>query len=91
LNSQLLIDITGWAGSIMVLVAYGLLSMHKVTANSKLYQFLNILGSICLIVNTIFYRAYPSTFVNIAWMIIAFIALTNLYKTRKEAHGSNTK
>jgi hypothetical protein len=87
MNSQLLIDITGWAGSVMVLIAYGLLSMHKLTANSKFYQSLNILGSACLIINTIFYRAFPSTFVNIVWLIIALIALVNIFKSHKQAHG----
>jgi hypothetical protein len=87
MNSQLLIDITGWVGSVMVLIAYGLLSMHRLTANSRIYQVLNILGSACLIINTIFYRSFPSTFVNIVWLIIAFIALINIFKARKQAHG----
>jgi hypothetical protein len=38
------IDITGWVGSVCVLAAYGLLSTHKLTAKSKLYQWLNITG-----------------------------------------------
>jgi len=86
-NSQLLIDITGWAGSLMVVIAYGLLSMNKLTARSKFYQLLNILGSACLIINTIFYRSFPSTFVNIVWLIIAVIALTNIIKARKNSDG----
>ncbi len=67
----------------LVLTAYGLLSMHKLTARSKLYQVLNIAGSICLIVNTFFYNAYPSTFVNIVWLIIAILALYNIYSSAK--------
>ncbi|MCC6865674.1 MAG: hypothetical protein IT280_05880 [Ignavibacteria bacterium] len=78
---KILIDITGWAGSVFVLAAYGLLSTHKLKANSKIYQILNIAGSVCLIFNTFFYSAYPSTFVNIVWLAIAIYALYNIYKS----------
>ncbi|MEO8514556.1 MAG: hypothetical protein ABI543_13425 [Ignavibacteria bacterium] len=84
MNEKILIDITGWTGSICVVVAYGLLSSHKLTSNSRLYQALNIIGSICLIVNTLFYSAYPSTFVNIVWLIIAIFAIINIYKGVKK-------
>ena len=81
-----IIDIIGWAGSVSVLIAYGLLSTHKLTAKSKLYQWLNITGSICLIVNTIFYSAYPSAFVNIVWLLIAIFALINIFKSRYDTN-----
>ena len=84
MNEKLIIDITGWAGSICVLAAYGMLSTHKVNAHSKLYQALNIIGSLCLIINTFFYSAYPSAFVNIVWLIIAIFALFNIYRSVKK-------
>ncbi|NOS84421.1 MAG: hypothetical protein HOP31_04695, partial [Ignavibacteria bacterium] len=84
----LLIDITGWAGSVCVLAAYGLLSIHKITARSKLYQTLNIFGSLCLIINTLFYSAYPSTFVNIVWLIIAIFAIINIYRSASKKNAN---
>jgi hypothetical protein len=84
------VDLIGWAGSLCVLSAYGLLSMHKLTAHSAIYQALNILGSICLIINTVFYFAYPSTFVNIVWLLIAIFALINIYKSRKSTRNDKT-
>jgi hypothetical protein len=89
LNEKLLIDITGWVGSVCVLAAYGLLSTHKITSHSKLYQALNIIGSICLIINTLFYSAYPSTFVNIVWLIIAIFALINIYRSVKKTKNDS--
>jgi hypothetical protein len=80
----LFIDIIGWVGSVFVVAAYGMLSMNKLTANSKLYQALNIAGSICLIINTIYYYAYPSTFVNIVWLFIAVFALINIFRAKKK-------
>jgi len=81
----------GWAGSVCVLSAYGLLSMHKLTAHSKFYHYLNIIGSIFLIINTIFYFAYPSTFVNIVWLMIAIFALINIYsRAKRTKNDTNT-
>jgi hypothetical protein len=82
MTDKILIDIIGWTGSICVLAAYFMISLHKVTARSKIYQALNIAGSILLIVNTFFYSAYPSTFVNIVWLLIAIFALINIYRSR---------
>lgn len=81
----MLIDIIGWAGSVAVVLAYALLSMEKLTAKSHLYQWLNVFGSICLIINTAVHFAYPSTFVNIVWLIIALMAIINIIITKRKA------
>lgn len=70
-----LIDVIGWAGSAAVVSAYGLLSNNILEGKSAIYQLLNLVGGICLVINTIYYRAYPSTFVNIVWSVIAILAL----------------
>jgi hypothetical protein len=48
---------------------------------------LNVTGSICLVINTFFFSAYPSTFVNIVWLIIAIFALLNMRKTNDKDTG----
>jgi hypothetical protein len=72
--TKLLIDLTGWAGALLLLGAYGAVSFHKVRPASLLYQFLNAVGSTFLVINTIYYRAYPSAFVNVVWIAIALVA-----------------
>ena len=71
----LLIGILGWIGSAAVLIAYGLISTGRVQGSSLFYHSLNLVGSICLIVNSGYYGAYPSTFVNAVWTLIAVFAL----------------
>jgi hypothetical protein len=44
-------------------------------ADSTAYQLLNIIGSVFLVANTIFYRAYPSSFVNVIWAGIAVFSI----------------
>lgn len=72
---KLLIDILGWVGSVEVILAYGLNSYQKIKSDSVLFQVLNLTGAAFLIVNTIYYGAYPSTFINIVWVVIAVVAL----------------
>jgi len=64
-------DAIGWLGAATLLVAYAMISSRKLEADSMAYQLLNIVGSILLAANTIFYRAYPSSFVNLIWTGIA--------------------
>ena len=72
---MILVDIAGWAGVVILLVAYGLVSTKRIEGNSVVYQFLNAIGAVMLIVNSFYYRAYPSVVVNIVWIGIAVYAL----------------
>jgi len=74
----LLLNLLGWAGAFLLLLAYALVSFKKLEADSETYQWLNITASILLLVNTLYYGAYPSSFVNAAWTIIAFFAILTI-------------
>jgi len=75
MNTILLVNLVGWAGATALLVAFALVSLRNYPGTSNTYQFLNIAGSLCLIVNTIYFGAYPSAFVNIVWIGIAFLSI----------------
>jgi hypothetical protein len=81
---QDVIDIIGWIGSLEVIAAYMMVSFEfGKKIDRKVYQGLNLTGSLFLIINTIFHGAYPSAFVNVVWLIIAAIALFNLAKVER--------
>ena len=71
----MIIDIIGWSGSVLVVIAYALNMYKKLNSDSLAYYSMNIVGSACLILNTIYHHAIPSAVVNIVWIIIAVIAL----------------
>ena len=75
INNDVLIDILGWSGAIALLVAYALISAKRVEGESTGYQLLNLVGSILLILNTLYYGAYPSSFLNLCWRAVARYAL----------------
>ena len=76
--SASLIDIIGWIGSASVVIAYALLSNNKLVSSSLTYQLLNLLGGICLVINTFYHAAYPSTLVNVVWAVIAISTLARV-------------
>ena len=78
---EVLLNVFGWIGAFLLLLAYALVSFKKLEADSQTYQWLNITASVLLLVNTIYYGAYPSSFVNAAWTVIAFFAILTI--TRK--------
>ena len=73
--NELIIDILGWVGSLEVILAYAMISSQRISAQNILYQLLNLTGAIFLILNTYYYGAYPSTLINIVWVLIAIAAL----------------
>lgn len=69
------IEILGWLGAIAVLWAFYLINSGKAINKSRDYQWLNLIGAVFLIINTVYLKAYPSAFVNVVWLIIAFLGL----------------
>jgi hypothetical protein len=86
MDNNALIDIIGWIGAVAVLVAYGLVSTKKLESNSTAYHLLNLAGGIFLITNTIYYRAYPSTMVNLVWAGIAVYGIVKYSKAAEKRH-----
>jgi hypothetical protein len=80
---QLLIDIMGWAGTILFLVAYALVSLKKVEGDSNLYQGINLLAGVLLISNSFYWGAYPSVGLNVVWIGIAVYTLGRKYAIQK--------
>ena len=72
---KLLVEITGWAGALLVLAAYVLLTMRRVTPVSATYRWLNVAGSAGLVVNAGWDGAYPAAFLNVVWLAITLYAL----------------
>ena len=75
MNNHLWFDAIGWVGAAALLVAYAMVSSRKWQGHSSAFQLLNIGGSVLLATNTIFYGAYPSTFVNVIWTAIAIFTI----------------
>ena len=80
--TPLIMDVIGWIGAVAVLVAYWLVSSHRLSAASVRYQWLNIVGAIGLMINAVYHEAYPSTGVNVIWLGIAVCGLIGIGRER---------
>ncbi|HSK67031.1 MAG TPA: hypothetical protein VK888_08880 [Anaerolineales bacterium] len=79
---KLLIDILGWTGSILYLLAYALVSMKKAEGDSLIYQGLNIIAGVLLVVYTLSLGAYATTGLNAVWVAIGLLTLGKKWLTR---------
>jgi hypothetical protein len=75
MERNLLLDVIGWIGVAALLAAYALVSSRRVAGDSVVYQVLNLTGSSLLLINSLYYGAFPSVGVNVAWLGIGFFAL----------------
>ena len=83
-----LVEAAGWAGAALILSAYLLLSMGRLTGQSALYQGMNVVGAAGFIDNGWRHGAIPSAALNIVWMLIGAIALWRITRRRKPAAAS---
>ncbi len=76
----LIFDSLGWIGAFLLLLAYAMVSFKKLAPDSLMYQGMNVGASILLAINTLYHKAYPPSFVNIVWTIIAIFAILTVVK-----------
>jgi hypothetical protein len=72
---KLTIEIVGWIGASLILIAYALLSAGKLTGRSALYQSMNVVGAAGFVVNSGLNGALPSAALNVIWIGIGVYAL----------------
>jgi len=82
MSPKLLIDILGWTGSILYLLAYALVSLKKTEGDSILYQGINIFAGILLVIYTLSLGAYATTGLNAVWIAIGLLTLGRKWLTR---------
>jgi hypothetical protein len=75
MDTKVIVDVAGWIGVVLLLLAYGLVSVRRLEGDSTSYQLLNLAGSALLIVNSYYNRAFPSVAVNLFWIGIGAFAL----------------
>ena len=83
---RILIETIGWTGAVVILLAYLLLSAGRVGGQSRLYQWMNLVGAAGFLVNGWWHGALPSAALNVLWLLIGAVASWRILKKR----GSST-
>jgi len=84
--TQFAVEVAGWAGALLILLGYLLISAGKLTGKSPVYQWMNIVGAAGFVINGWWHDAIPSTVLNVVWMGIGAVALWKIAQRR----GSST-
>jgi hypothetical protein len=79
------IEIAGWAGAVLILAAYGLLTAGKLTSRDASYQWMNVVGAVGFIINSAWNGAWPSAILNVIWVGIGVVALSRMALRRAPA------
>ena len=80
-----LVEVAGWAGATLILLAYLLLSAGRLTGQSLSYQLMNVVGAAGFIVNGWWHGALPSAVLNVIWLMIGAIATWRILKKRRSS------
>ena len=82
-----LVEIAGWGGALLILLAYLLLSSGRLTGQALAYQAMNVVGACGFVVNGWWHRALPSATLNILWLMIGLFASFQILKRRRREAG----
>jgi hypothetical protein len=74
-----LISIIGWYGVVATVGAYILVSFSLLGPTSLTYQLLNLTGALGVTIETYVKRDYQPFWLNLIWMVIAFVAIINIF------------
>lgn len=86
MDAFILLSALGWLGALCTISGYGMLTAGRLAATSRLFQGLNIAGSVLLFCSAYFSQAWPSAAVNALWAFIGLHALVMMLRTKKAAH-----
>lgn len=82
MSGPLLVEIAGWIGAGLILAAYLLVSMGRLTGQSPSFQWMNLVGAAGFVINSGYHGAVPSAALNIIWMLIGVISLWRIFRNK---------
>ncbi|HEY5721720.1 MAG TPA: hypothetical protein VIT45_05310 [Allosphingosinicella sp.] len=82
---EIAIEAAGWTGAALILLAYLLLSMGRLTGQSAVYQAMNLVGAAGFTINGWWHGALPSASLNVVWGLIGAFALWRILAKRRAA------
>jgi len=76
-------SIVGMVGAAMILLAYMLLQMGKMTTEGLWYTVVNLVGSLMILFSLFFDFNLPALFIEVVWISVSVVALVRLFMKRR--------
>jgi len=77
------LDLAGFIGVLMIVIAYLLLQLDKLPSSSLSYSLLNAAGALLIILSLIFKFNLSAFVVEVFWFLISLLGLTKPLLSRK--------
>lgn len=68
-------ELAGWAGVLLILLAYCLVTLGGVTPANPLYSLMNLFGALGIIASSYSKRDFQPVFLNLVWLLVAAIGI----------------
>jgi hypothetical protein len=78
----LAVEVAGWGGAALLLLAYGLLATKRLSDGAS-YHAMNLVGAAGLGLNGAYHGALPSVALNVVWVALGVVALLGARRLRR--------
>ncbi|MDO8668818.1 MAG: hypothetical protein Q7K65_00810 [Candidatus Buchananbacteria bacterium] len=72
---EVIVQACGWIGTILIVLAYFLISRNYLKSQSRIYQLMNLFGAIGVSINVFHQEAWPALALQITWAIITTLSI----------------
>lgn len=76
-------DIIGMIGVTLVLSAYALLNLSKLSPQSLVYQLMNLTGAVLLLISLCFNFNLASVVIEIVWITFSLVGIVRVFRARQ--------
>lgn len=80
--TETIVTIIGWLGFIFCSLAYLLLNLKVLQFDNPLYQVLNVIGGVGLVISAFYFKDTPNFAANGVWALIAFFGVVRYSRLR---------
>lgn len=68
-------ELAGWAGVLLILLAYCLVTLGGIAPANPLYSLMNVFGALGIIASSYSKRDFQPVFLNVVWLLVAAIGI----------------
>lgn len=79
---QIIYNTFGIIGDFLILLAYFLLHLEKITYNNFSYPFMNFIGALLIVFSLLFAWNLPAFIIEISWIGISLYGLYRYFKNK---------
>lgn len=87
-------DWAGYIGVLLVLLAFQLLQARKLHGNGLVYQLMNVLGALGVLLSLVFgvtEMNWPAFLMQVAWIVIGVFGIVHSARARRELREAGRK